>query len=124
MIILNPTVGVAPGTTTMQLGIAPMVLGPGPCGPNGCPPLGAPCPPDEPWMYTSPPVVSSETATVTFGPPPPPDKKTGPTALDPYGTESKLRGLGGTTPRWGLVMFAGLATFAAVLGVGYWRRRR
>ena len=109
MIILNPTVGVAPGTTTMT--------------------LGAPCPPDEPWMYTSPPVVSSETATVTFGPPPPPDPRPVRAEIngityDPYGTESRLRGLGGTTPRWGLVLFAGLATFAAVFGISYWRSKK
>jgi hypothetical protein len=104
MIIMNPTVGVAPGTTTMQLGAAP-------------------CPPDEPWMYTSPPQVSSALATMTFGPPPPPDVR--PQAFDPYGTESRLQGLGqsGTT-RWGLIAFAGLATFAAVLGYGYYRTRK
>jgi hypothetical protein len=105
MIHFTPTVGVAPGTTTMQLGAAP-------------------CPPDEPWMYTSPPQVSSELATKTFEPAPP-DLVRQSKAFDPYGTESRLQGLGQTTsPRWGLVAFAGLATFAAVLGIGYWRSRK
>jgi hypothetical protein len=63
-IVLNPNVGVAPGTTTMQLGRSTM--------------------------------------------------------YNPYSTIENLRGrgfagLGETPPRWGLVLFAGLGVFAAVL---------
>jgi hypothetical protein len=67
VIILNPNVGVAPGTTTLQLG--------------------------ERRYY-------------------------------PYADYERLRGLGSLgalTPRWGLVLFAGLATFAGSL---YLHRRR
>jgi hypothetical protein len=68
MILLNPNVGVAPGTTTLQLGR---------------------------------------------------------TTYDPYADPVRLRGLrglGALTPRWGLVLFAGLATFAGALAL--MRRKR
>jgi hypothetical protein len=68
VILLNPNVGVAPGTTTMQLG----------------------------------------------------------TTYFPYTEMERLRGLQGLgvvgPPRWGLVLFAGLGVFAAVLGYRRWLR--
>jgi hypothetical protein len=62
--------------------------------------------------------VSPGTTTMTLGAAPM-------QTFDPYGTGSRLRGLGQTTTtRWGLVVFAGLATFAAALGYGYYRNRK
>jgi hypothetical protein len=69
-IVLNPNVGVAPGTTTMTLGA---------------------------------------------------------TRYMPYTEIERLRGLAGlgaVAPRWGLILFAGIATFASVVGYKYWRRSR
>jgi hypothetical protein len=69
-IVLNPNVGVAPGTTTMTLGA---------------------------------------------------------TRYMPYAEVERLRGLDGlgtiAPPRWGLILFAGLGIFAAVLGYQRWRRK-
>lgn len=142
----TPSVGVAPGTTTMSLGHA-----------RGCPP-------DERWMYTSPPDVDTgfpsgmgPGVTADVGPAPAPGpidiSQTSSTApMNPadagyhasafpppqqphgghlvpahrwnvYATESRLRGLG-DMPRLGLVVFAGVATFLAVLGIGYVASRR
>lgn len=79
----TPTVGVAPGTTTMTLGR--------PSGELVC--LGGPC---EPTFY------------------------------DPYATESQLRsglrGLG--EARVGVGVVAAALAFAAVLGFGFWKRRK
>jgi len=100
MIQLNPSVGVAPGTTTIQL---------------------SDCPPNEPWHYTVPPDVvtgfpSGMTPPATAGAPS--------TALNPYATESQLRGLGLASPNWGFIVLAGLVAFLGVLGFSYWQRHR
>jgi hypothetical protein len=103
--IFTPTVGVAPGTTTMSLGD---------------------CPPDELWRYTVPPQVITGLPSGVVAPASAADVITpgAVAATNPYGTESQLRGLGELTPRWGVVLFAGIATFATVLGISWLRRRR
>lgn len=107
MIQLNPTVGVAPGTTTMAL--------------SGL----RDCPPDEMWRYSSPPDVQTgyPSGVKPNGAIPPPHY------WDPYNDFPQLRGLGDdtsgdTSVRWGLVAFAGLATFATVFGVRYFMHRK
>jgi hypothetical protein len=95
MIILNPNVGVAPGTTTMQLGA---------------------CSADARRGYTAAPYAQTSVTADNGG-----------TIMNPYADIPLLRGLRGlgiTAPRWGLVLFAGLATFALVLGARHWQRRR
>jgi len=98
VILLNPNVGVAPGTTTMQLGE---------------------CPPDPVARYTAMPVV--QTSAVVD------ESASGPhsTLYYPYAEMERLRGLHGLgmiAPRWGLIAFAGLAIFAGVLGYRRFRR--
>ncbi len=133
----TPSVGVAPGTTTMALSGL------------GCDHLGN-CPPDERWMYTVPPVVDTSPGNPAGGASGPieitqtsasaPLAVTAPSMLphttlppgtrhihhwNPYATESTLRGLRDIAPpRWGVVLAAGLFVFAAILGVGYLRRKR
>ena len=131
MIQLNPTVGVAPGTTTMTLGD---------------------CPPDELNHYVVPPVVTTGypsgvtpdgiTAGTVYYPSPSglapggvdsslvmPSMGMNGTHWNPYQDLPQLKGLGddgsddGST-RWGLVLFAGLATFAAAFGLLYLRRKK
>ncbi len=121
MMQLNPTVGVAPGTTTMTIS-------------DGSGGLGDFCPPDEPWRYTLPPQVQTglPPGVLAVGP----DGKiplprywvgegaselSGPvTYWNPYAVLPQLRGLGQAGgPRWSLVLFTGLATFAVVFGVRY-----
>jgi|WetSurMetagenome_2_1015567.scaffolds.fasta_scaffold471455_2 hypothetical protein len=129
MIIFTPTVGVAPGTTTMQLGGA--------------------CPPDPVIPYTFPP-ATSEVITPSY---------TDVAAMTatraaasvggvwwPYADDARLRGLdrlpggelstlgsgwipggspvplGATTPnRWGLAVLTGVVAFSIVL---FLRRRK
>ena len=121
MIQLNPTVGVAPGTTTMTIS-------------DGSGGLGD-CPPDEPWRYTLPPQVQSGFPPGIFAPPIPTPRYwvgegaselSGPVIYwNPYQSAAQLRGLGQATPRWSLVMFTGLAAFAVVFGVRYfWPRKK
>src|SRR5690242_3690821 len=139
MLMMDPyftrSVGVAPGTTTMS------IAGVGDC------------PPDERWMYTSPPIVDTSPqgagagagatpgATIDIvqssatAPIAPTDAVMQPGTFvpgklqrwNPYATESKLRGLGSfwgdAAPRWGVILFAGIMTFATVLGIGYLRRK-
>lgn len=99
MILLNPNVGVAPGTTTMQLGEA--------CAPD-------PIEPESPF-----------TQMLTVYSPESPTLDTGTTLWWPYPDNARLRGLGSTTPpRWGLVLVAGLTAFGIVLGLRRWRGAR
>jgi hypothetical protein len=104
----TPTVGVAPGTTTMTLG-AP--------NPAGLVCLGGPCPPDPTRYYTSMLNVKSPKSAGQAGTQ---------TAYDPYATESQLRsglrGLG--EARVGVGVVAAALAFAAVLGFGFWKRRK
>jgi hypothetical protein len=99
----HSTVGVAPGTTTLQLGD---------------------CPPDEAWQYVLPPQV-------TEGPAPgvAPDVTQMPTPQywNPYQDPPSLKGLGGASnlanASWSLVAFVGIAAFAVAFGVFYWKGR-
>jgi len=107
MILVNPNVGVAPGTTTMTVG-----------GLSTKATFGeAACAPDPVRQYTSPLAVKTNLDFAS-------DWAT-PTVYYPYVDTERLRGLGSlgiaSPPRWGLVLIAGLATFAAVL---FLRRRR
>lgn len=105
MIQFTPTVGVAPGTTTMQLGGAACV---------GCP--------DDPRLtYWQPPKVATGL---------PPGVRAMPKGgfrvmYDPYATESLLkgglRGLGAARP--GVGVLAAVLGFAGVLGYALWRGR-
>jgi hypothetical protein len=117
MILVNPTVGVAPGTTTMTIGgLATQAT------------FGE-CAPDPVRQYTSPlhvrsgngiAITSMENITPSLG-----GLAESSTMYMPYTEIERLRGLGAlgvvAPPRWGLILFAGLATFAAVL---FLRRRR
>ncbi|MGH7175762.1 MAG: hypothetical protein ACREJC_00150 [Tepidisphaeraceae bacterium] len=105
MILLNPTVGVAPGTTTMQLGGA--------------------CPPDpvhlSPFTMTMPEIVAPAMAPITSAAA---DASNGAGYWVILPDNEKLRGLSDAgAPRWGLVLFAGLTAFVGVFGYRYWRRR-
>ena len=108
MIQMTPTVGVAPGTTTMTLGDASS--------------MRANCPPDEPWQYVTPPdVVTGPPSGVAPGGPIPQ-----PQYWDPYTDPPSLRGLGSFTTdlgnaNWSYVIFAGVAAFAIAFGVFYWK---
>jgi hypothetical protein len=130
---LNPTVGVAPGTTTMTLG----GLGDQPIDYSNCP--------NEPWQFVNPPVM-------TEGPPPGVSADTSPYPIttfwdpmsnarssgnalgahrwDPYNDWPSLKGLRGASSfdlsgaRWSLVIVAGLAAFAVTFGVLYLRRKK
>lgn len=119
MIHLNPNVGVAPGTTTMQLGC------------HAC------TTPNEPWMYTQPPNVVTgypsgmDAASWTAAMGQAKAASQAPTApamygMNPYASDSKLKGLGddGQPIRWGLIIFSGAAVFAAVFGYKLIRHRR
>jgi hypothetical protein len=134
MIQLNPTVGVAPGTTTLALGGL------------------SDCPPDELWQYVTPPVVTTGypsgvtsdgiAAGTVFYPSPsglPPggvdpslvmsSMGMNGTQWNPYQDLPQLRGLGDdsgddSSLRWGLALFAGVATFAAAFGFLYLRRKK
>ncbi len=46
-----------------------------------------------------------------------------PVTVDPYGTDSKLRGLGATAIRWDLLVLSFGAAFAGVLG-WFWYRSK
>jgi len=104
VIQFTPTVGVAPGTTTMQLGAA-------------C----ASCPPDPALTYWQPPKVATGL---------PPGVRAMPkdgfrVVYDPYATESLLKGglhgLGAVRP--GVGVLAAVIGFAGVLGYALWRSR-
>jgi hypothetical protein len=90
------TVGVAPGTITMQLGQ---------------------CPADPPWQYFTPPYpgYGMKRPVAAAGPTVKPIE----TTFEPYGTESKLMGLRAADPlatRWDIVaMAAGGTLLAAVV---------
>jgi hypothetical protein len=110
LLTFTPTVGVAPGTTTMTLGEAK---------PAGLVCLGGPCPPDPARYYSTPPTVKSGWGSGANGP-------SARTIYDPYATESQLRsglrGLG--EARVGVGVVAAALAFAAVLGFGFWKRRK
>jgi hypothetical protein len=131
MLQLNPTVGVAPGTTTMTLG-----------GLGDQSTDYSDCPQDEPWQYVNPPQIAE-------GPPPgvssdatPPYPATsfwdpmtsaqGDMGLmgrwDPYTDWPSLKGPGlGQTigdTRWSFVIVAGIAAFAVTFGLLYLRRKK
>lgn len=109
MIILNPTVGVAPGTTTIQLG--------GPREGFTC--LGGDCPQNPVQTYTSPLEVVTELPSKAANPVPPGEY------WDPYVEEHRFQGLDGAGPtiRWGLVLFAGVAVFAGAVVANRLRAR-
>jgi hypothetical protein len=135
MIQLNPTVGVAPGTATLAFGG-----------------LGN-CPPDELRQYVTPPVVTAGypsgvtpdgiAAGSVYYPSPSGLASGGvdPSLVmssmgmngtqrwNPYQDLPQLKGLGDDTSgdsslRWSLVLFAGVATFAAAFGFLYLRRKK
>jgi len=118
MIRFTPTVGVAPGTTTMQL---------------GCPHCATP---DEPWAYTQPPNVetgypsgmdAASWAAMTGNQPTQTPAITA--GMDPYGTDSTLRDATPTatvtatgsgtveTPmsNWTIALIAGLGVIGALV---------
>jgi hypothetical protein len=134
MLQLNPTVGVAPGTTTMTLG----GLGDQPIDYSNCP--------NEPWQFVNPPVM-------TEGPPPGVSADTSPYPVttywdpmsnarssgnalgahrwDPYTDQPSLKGLRSpglgqslSDTRWSFVIVAGIAAFAVTFGLLYWRRKK
>lgn len=102
MIILNPTVGVAPGTTTLQLGGTK----------SGFTCLGGDCPQNPAQTYASPLDLMTRLPSGTANPVAPG------WYWDPYVNNERLNGLRGPSApiRWGLVVFAGLAVFAGVVG--------
>jgi hypothetical protein len=119
MMQLNPTVGVAPGTTTMTLGDHATDY--------------SDCPPDEAWQYVNPPQVTTGLApgvssNVTQGPTP--------EYWDPYQDLPSLkgaRGLGSFTDdlsnaNWGMIVFAGAlvfgVAFVSMYGRDWFKRRR
>jgi hypothetical protein len=123
-------VGISPGTTTMQLGF-PSVINvngiPSIMPLNGIPSimplngLGV-CPPG----HYGPAVMLPGSA-----PPPQPmgNELAGlglhPVYYNPYGTESRLKGLGALpTLRWDLFVLALGAGFAGWLGYSWWKRRK
>lgn len=93
-LVLNPLVGVAPGTATMQIS--------GGGGNLGCPSCYSP------GYYSSAPPPAATPATI--GPRP------RIVELQPYGTQSTLKGLGAATIRWDLLVFTVGLGFAATLG--------
>lgn len=114
MLQLNPTVGVAPGTTTMTLG-------------------DASCPPDEPWQYVNPPKVQEGPPSGMSG--------LGAHHWNPYAdwrafditpmyyspSKTSLKGLGGASigdTRWSFVIVAGVLAFAVTFGILYSRRKK
>jgi len=109
LIAFTPTVGVAPGTTTMNLGSQALTC------------LNGPCPPDPVRYYTSPPNVKTGWASGASGP----TRQGMQTIYDPYATESQLRsglrGLGGA--RLGVGVVAAVLAFTAVLGYGFFKRK-
>lgn len=122
MILLNPNVGVAPGTTTMQLSGRKL----------GC--LGG-CPPDPVRYYTEMPQTTAMNSP-GFTPQPmlqsaitaatPSTTTAGPALYYPYTSLPQLRGLGDDgmdVPRFGLAIFAGIAVFLGVIGYTQLRRR-
>lgn len=117
------SVGVSPGTTTMQLGAKRKVVHsrkPLRGGAVTCLDGTGDCPADEMQMYTVPPVVMTSADFTN-------DSAAG---FFPYATIEELKGraLNGLSdasdiaPRWGLVVLAGFAVFAAVLGFQRFRR--
>jgi len=94
------TVGVAPGTITLQLD-------------------GPPCPPDNIWPYMTPPEWGSVRPSAAAGP-----QVAVPIVYDAYGTDSKLLGLG-TLPqinplgtRWDIIAMVGGGVLLAGLLIG------
>jgi len=90
--------------------------------------LAGTCPPDPPWLYTTPPTYSyfpmaSGTMRPTMWP--------STVAYEPYGTESRLRGLGilpivGPVPqistqkmRWDIIGLVGGGTLLVALTLGF-----
>ncbi len=104
MIQFTNYVGTSPGTTTMEV---PAMNGLGVCPPG--------------WYGEA--IMLPGAAKLRFddvvasGPP------QQAVAMIPYGTESKLAGLRGTTP-WGMLVLGFGAAFAGVLAYSMWRKRR
>lgn len=106
---VGPSVGVAPGTTTIS--IPRSQLGCGACVRPPVAGLGV-CPPG---FYDEAP---RPTAAIT------PQAASAPGFYDPYGTDSKLRGLRGASGlRWDLLALTAGLGFAAVIGLALLRRK-
>jgi hypothetical protein len=109
MIQFTPTVGVAPGTTTMNLGNPRAATGLTCLGL-----MGQPCPPDpRPYLISVPPPKASAARTaqplVTY---------------DPYADLARLRGAGLGAASAGSFFVPAALAFAALVGFGFWRTRR
>lgn len=116
MILLNPMVGVAPGTTTMQISGGGGNLGCA-CYPSasGVAGLGV-CPPG----YYGPDIMMPGSRGTTNPNPPP-----GPAALDPYADMQALNGLGAASIRWDLIGLAVAVGFASTIGyLAYGARKK
>lgn len=114
------TVGVAPGTTTMQLG--------------GLRDGASTCPPDEPGAYIFDPIGTDAFAAGAAAELLARDDSQ--PVWDPYADPVRLNGLGnlrdattdeplttGTSPRWGLVLASAVIVFGVTLGIAHFARR-
>jgi len=102
VITFTQSVGVAPGTTTMNLGDTRGEL--------VC--LGEPCPPDPVRPYTP----------IARGAAPKPGAQL---IYNPYATEARLNGLAGLHgARLGVGVLAAVAAFGLTIAYGYFRGRR
>ena len=108
MIQFTPTVGVAPGTTTMNLG-NPVATGLTCLGL-----MGQPCPPDpRPYLISVP---SVKTSTARASQPM--------VAYDPYADIARLKGPGLGAASVGSFLGPAALAFAVLVGFGFWRARR
>jgi len=101
---LPSTVGVAPGTTTLQVN---------PGGELSQLGLGV-CPPG----HYGPAIMLPGSAPV------PQAAGAAPMTWVPYATESKLRGLGAARSPWGLLVLSFGLAFASVLGYAWYKSRK
>lgn len=110
MIQFTPTVGVAPGTTTMSLG-NPMASGLTCLGL-----MGQPCPPEpQPYRIS---VAAPKAAAAAAKPAP------GLVAYNPYADLARLKGAGLAGASAGSFFMPAALAFAAIVGYGFWHARR
>jgi hypothetical protein len=108
MIQFTSTVGVAPGTTTMNLG-NPVATGLTCLGL-----MGQPCPPDpRPYLISVPPPKASAARAARPL-----------VAYDPYADLARLKGAGLAGASAGAFLAPAALAFAAIVGYGFWRARR